>query len=172
MNGIFFAMKRAFHGVLRVTRRPLQLCGLTAARFDMMYAVLQVQRKPGSPYAPSQRELQQALGVSAPTVSRMVRSLEELGYVMRERPKYGDKRLWIVSLTAKGMECIRYAYQALRRSSLRLAALGLVLAPGVREERRGFAELPMLASLLERMRWRYWDGAMLTYSWMPEGPHD
>jgi DNA-binding MarR family transcriptional regulator len=138
----------------------------------MMYAVLQVQRELGSRYAPSQRELQRALGVSAPTVSRMVRSLEELGYVARERPKYGDKRLWIVSLTAKGMQCIRYAYQALRRSSLRLAALGLVLAPGVREERRGFAELPMLAFFLEMMRSRYWDKAMLTYPWMPEDPHD
>jgi hypothetical protein len=70
------------------------------------------------------------------------------------------------------MECIRYAYQALRRSSLRLAALGLVLAPGVREERRGFADMQRLAFLLETMRWRYWDKAMLTYPWMPEGPHD
>jgi hypothetical protein len=70
--------------------------------------------------------------------------------VERERPKYGDKRLWIVSLTAKGMECIRYAYQALRRSSLRLAALGLVLAPGVREERRGFADMRRLAFLWRR----------------------
>jgi DNA-binding MarR family transcriptional regulator len=172
MNAIFFAMKRAFHGVLRVTRRPLQLCGLTAARFDMMYAVLQVQRELSSPYAPSQRELQRALGVSAPTVSRMVQSLEKLGYVARSPPKYGDKRIRIVSLTAKGMECIRYAYQALRRSSLRLAALGLVLAPGVREERRGFAELPILASFLETMRWRYWDTALLTYPWFPEGPGD
>jgi DNA-binding MarR family transcriptional regulator len=170
MNAIFFAMKRAFHGVLRVTRRPLQLCGLTAARFDMMYAVLRQQRELGSPYAPSQKDLQQALGVTAPTVSRMVKSLEKLGYVTRSRPKYGDKRLWIVSLTAKGMECIRYAYQALRRSSLRLAALGLVLAPGVREERRGFAELPMLSFFLETIRRRYWDTAMLTYPWMPEGP--
>jgi hypothetical protein len=47
-----------------------------------------------------------------------------------------------------------------------------VLAPGVREERRGRAELPMLAFFLETMRSRFWDTAMLTYPWMPEGPHD
>jgi DNA-binding MarR family transcriptional regulator len=172
MNEIFFAIKRTFHGVLRVTRRPLQLCGLTAARFDMMYAVWQVQRELDSRYAPTQRELRKVLGVTAPTVSRMLRSLEQLEYVTRARPEYGDKRHRIVRLTAKGMECIRYAYQALRRSSLRLAALGLALVPDVRGERWGFGQLGVLAFSLTTMRRRYRDTAQLDYPRIPEGPGD
>jgi DNA-binding MarR family transcriptional regulator len=172
MNAIFFAIKRAFHGVLRVTRRPLQLCGLTAARFDMMYAVFQVQRKLDSPYAPTQRHVQRKLGVSAPTVSRMMRSLEKLGYITRSRSKHGDKRYWIVRLTEKGMECIRYAYQALRRSSLRLAALGLALVPDRRGERSARSDMYRLESFLSTMRWKYWDRAMLGYPWIPEVPDD
>jgi DNA-binding MarR family transcriptional regulator len=172
MNAIFFAMKGAFHGVLRVTRRPLQLCGLTAARFDMMYAVFHVQRTLDAPYAPTQREVQRKLGVSAPTVSRMLRSLEKLGYVTRSRSKHGDKRYWIVRLTEKGMERIRYAYQALRRSSLRLAALGLALVEDVRGERRARSDMHRLEHFLSTMQRRYWDRAMLWYPWIPERPDD
>ena len=40
MNQIFFASKRAFHSILRVTRRPLRSLGLTAARFDVLYVLM------------------------------------------------------------------------------------------------------------------------------------
>ena len=39
MNAIAFGTKRAFHGFLRVTRKPFASLGLTAARFDMMSAL-------------------------------------------------------------------------------------------------------------------------------------
>ena len=78
MNVIFFGLKRAYHGTLRVTREALAKLGLTPARFDLLYIVA----KEGGTLL--QRELQRALGVVAATVSRMLTSLEELGLVERE----------------------------------------------------------------------------------------
>src|SRR5579884_2276857 len=82
MNAIPFATKRAFHTYLRIVRKPLQSLspGLTAARFDLLYLLW----KSGDPVwggSRSQRDVQQALGVSASVVSRMLRSLEKLGWV-------------------------------------------------------------------------------------------
>ena len=39
MNAVLFGLKRAFHGTLRVSRSTLKNCGLTAARFDLLYAL-------------------------------------------------------------------------------------------------------------------------------------
>ena len=39
MDAIFFGLKRAFHGSLRIARFALTALGLTAARFDMLYAL-------------------------------------------------------------------------------------------------------------------------------------
>src|SRR5215469_1809792 len=62
MNQIFFASKRAFHGVLRVMRKPLRSLGLTAARFDMLFALMG-----GGPeqarFGKTQSELRRSLGV-------------------------------------------------------------------------------------------------------------
>jgi hypothetical protein len=41
MNAILFGTKRAFHSFLSVTRRPLLSFGLTAARFDMLFALME-----------------------------------------------------------------------------------------------------------------------------------
>ncbi|MDP9036795.1 MAG: MarR family transcriptional regulator, partial [Myxococcota bacterium] len=79
MNAIFFGTKRAFQSCLRLMRPYLAQLGLTAARFDMLTAIWR------HPYGLLQRELRKMLGVTAPTISRMLRSLEQLGLVRRER---------------------------------------------------------------------------------------
>ena len=80
MNAIFFGLKRAYHGTLRIYRHALARQGLTAARFDLLYAAREYRR-----HGVRQSSLRRALGVSAPTVSRMVASLEALGLLRRER---------------------------------------------------------------------------------------
>ena len=91
MNYHFFAMKRAYHATLRLTRDVAAAYGLTPARSDMLYAIYCVPvHGPAGRGALSQAELRQRLGVSAPTVSRMVRSLETLGFVSRRRSS-GDQ---------------------------------------------------------------------------------
>jgi DNA-binding MarR family transcriptional regulator len=96
----FFDMKRAFQSALRVgldALRDLDAKGLTCARFDMMYVL---QFHPRCTRV-TQRDLQDALGVSATTVSRMARALEKLGYLHRQRnPK--DRRSLLVRLTDVG----------------------------------------------------------------------
>jgi DNA-binding MarR family transcriptional regulator len=96
MNAIFFGLKRAFHSTLRVTRRMLTRLGLTAARFDMLHALPRERRYVGE--GMRQSELRRQLGVSRPTVSRMLASLEELGLVLR-KPDSKDRRQVFVALT-------------------------------------------------------------------------
>jgi DNA-binding MarR family transcriptional regulator len=123
MNDLFFAIKRAFHGTLRVGRlaiAELRCKGLTPARFDMMFALQ-------SDDFIAQRELQRMLGVSKTTVSRMVRSLVELGYVARERDE-SDRRSYFVWLTELGWDCIHRAGQALVESGAIEATVKWTLA--------------------------------------------
>jgi DNA-binding MarR family transcriptional regulator len=111
MNVIFFGLKRAYHGTLRVTRRALARLGLTAARFDLLYIV----QKAGEMM--TQRELRKALGVSGPTVSRMLGSLEDLGLVEREVSDL-DRRERYVMLTNAGRGCVRKAVRSLIHTGL------------------------------------------------------
>ena len=80
VNAIFFGLKRAYHGTLRVYRRALKSLGLTAARFDLLYVAREYRRN-----GVRQSTIRRELGVTAPTVSRMVSSLEALGLIRRER---------------------------------------------------------------------------------------
>jgi DNA-binding MarR family transcriptional regulator len=164
MNAIFFASKRAYHGVLRVTRRPLQVLGLTAARFDMMYALM-----PWDSSGPShlfQSELRALLGVSAPTVSRMLASLEKLGWISR-RPDCVDRRQREVSLTEAGLACIRAAYRAIVRASMRLLYMAMTF--GERwSANAAFVPMCELEAYLTCLRREYGDSATLAYPWHPD----
>ena len=119
MNPVFFGLKRAFHGTLRIGRRTFQALGLTAARFDLLYALTDE----GHPRetVTHQSELRRMLGVSRPAVSRMLRSLEELGFVRRKRSE-ADRRQFEVHLTILGRLRIRLAFRRLVRSGWSLVA--------------------------------------------------
>jgi DNA-binding MarR family transcriptional regulator len=121
MNVVFFSLKRAYHGTLRVFRRALASLGLTAARFDLLYIVL----KEGGLL---QRELQRALGVAAPTVSRMLASLEELGLVTREVAE-DDGRQRYVELTKEGRRSVIRAARLLIHSGLVDLTIDSALSP-------------------------------------------
>src|SRR5258708_18459794 len=82
MHALTFALKRAHHSFLAITRRDFDGCGLTAARFDLLYVV---KGKSAGPSLIRQSDLRRALGVTAPTVSRMVKSLVALGFVSAKR---------------------------------------------------------------------------------------
>jgi DNA-binding MarR family transcriptional regulator len=118
---LFFDLKRAFHGTLRVFRRALARFGLTAARFDLLYIV----KKEGGLL---QRELQRALGVAAPTVSRMLASLEELGLVVREVDEE-DRRQRYVELTKAGRRAVLRAARSLIHSGVVEVTIDSALSP-------------------------------------------
>ncbi len=94
MDPVFFTIKRAYYATLKLTRRALAAMGLTAARYDLLDALYRL----GTGCVHLQSNLRRGLGVARSTISRMMRSLEQLGLVTRRR----DGRDCIVALTAEG----------------------------------------------------------------------
>ena len=157
MHKVFFNLKRAYHGTLRLTRRLLRRLGLTAARFDLLYIV----EKAGKTML--QCELRRVLGVTAPTVSRMLASLQALGWVEREVVDM-DRRRRHVTLTKAGLRCVRRAAREFIHSGWVELAVDSALCP-----HRWFNAVEcgrargILSTTLERLRYAYGDRATRDY---------
>ncbi len=170
MNAILFGLKRAWHGSLRVTRQALASMGLTAARFDLLHAVSERGTN-----TITQSELRRRLGVNRATVSRMLRSLEDLGLVLRE-PCYSDRRTLRVSLSDEGRHRIQIAQeQGIGTGAAQLAVDSAVAgfppgAPGAgwHDDEACFQTTCVLDSLLDGLRHTYRDFATLHYPWHPD----
>ena len=164
MHAILFGLKRAWHGSLRTTRHALAAVGLTAARFDLLYAA-----HAHEPFGSiTQRKLRQTLGVNRTTVSRMLGSLEALGLVTRERA-YGDRRTRLVLLTAKGRSRIRRAIARLIGSgAAQLAVDCAVTGEPWFDEMACLYASDAFEAFLRRIRSAFGDGATLHYPWHPD----
>jgi DNA-binding MarR family transcriptional regulator len=146
--------------------------GLTAARFDLLYAVQ--ARDPR--LAVTQREIRKTLGVNRTTVSRMLGSLEALGLVTRERAAYGDRRTRTVRLTEQGRRRIRVAIGRLIGSGAAQLAVdsaiaGLPCSPPGRswyDESACLDASDVLGSFLQGIRRAFGDFATLCYPWHPD----
>jgi DNA-binding MarR family transcriptional regulator len=160
MHIVFFGLKRAHHGALRVTRRRLAELGLTAARFDLLYAVLER-------LGPPQVDLCNALGVSAPTVSRMVNSLQELGLVERQTAPE-DRRLRLVVLTEAGRRCIEGAIARFRGAGLAQRLVDRALQVKRRGKDVCTRLEEQLVTTLDEIRRAYRDVANLYRPWEPD----
>ncbi len=167
MHRIFFGLKRAHHGTLRVTRKVLAAMGLTAARFDLLYAVKKQRR------GMIQSALRKVLGVSRATVSRMLASLEELGLVRRTLYE-GDRRQKFVALTGKGWWRISRAHRHFARSGWAQLAIDSALSGEYHEDRwcneaACAAANAALHVMLGEIRQGFRDFATLDY---PSGPDE
>jgi DNA-binding MarR family transcriptional regulator len=172
MNAIFFGLKRAFHGTLRVTRRMLTRIGLTAARFDMLYALPREKRFVGE--GMWQSALRRQLGVSRPTVSRMLASLEELGLVLR-RADSKDRRQVFVALTDAGRALLRAAERVFIDSGYIQLAIDTALGtePGGPatwshwyNEYACLLEAEAFEEVLDKVRGAFGDFAGPLYGWL------
>ena len=175
MHAIFFGLKRAWHGSLRVTRHALAALGLTAARFDLLYAI-------GKNPIATQRELRLILGVNRTTISRLLGALENLGLLTRTRVQHGDRRTKHVDLTEKGRRRVRIAVGRMIRTGAAKLALDCGLAGQEREnaatgevqagawfdEEESFRACGALESHLVNLRSSYGDFATLVYPWHPD----
>jgi DNA-binding MarR family transcriptional regulator len=169
MNAHFFGTKRAFHAILRIMRKPLKSFGLTAARYDMLYAIC--GGVPKADFDPDdcstdQSELPMMLGVHKSVVSRMLRSLEQLGLVSRERCCVDRRRLY-VALTLAGVERLRDAARCLARASRRLLCMAICFG-GWRDPDERFRHLDTYDSYLRGIRRQFGDVAWLGFRWHPE----
>jgi DNA-binding MarR family transcriptional regulator len=160
MHVVFFGLKRAYHGTLRVTREPLRDVGLTPARFDLLYAVKEC------PGGVLQSALRKILGVCRATVSKMLISLEQIGLVKRTVYKY-DRRQRLVRLTGHGRHSIRDAKRDFMRSGAAehafAAAIGSTgLCPWFDED-KCFEQKSWLLERLDALRNGFFDFASLEY---------
>jgi DNA-binding MarR family transcriptional regulator len=162
MNAIAFGTKRAFHAFVRFTRKHLARHSLTAARFDLMYAVHGDPRRKES-YGTFQNELPAKLGVTAGVVSRMLRSLEELGLVTRKPPSC-DRRQRHVTLTDAGLTRLRDAWSLLVRMVRRYVHEAICFGQHRDPEQR-FMRFAELESYLRALRHDFGDTATLYYRW-------
>jgi DNA-binding MarR family transcriptional regulator len=144
-------------------RRPLASFGLTPARFDMLYVLYE---RLG--HRCLQSEIRGALGVSAPTVSRMIASLEALGLVTRERCDL-DRRTWVVALTYEGQDRMADAYRSIVAGGAAQLALDCALAfPRQHDRRSTNSAMRVLDRLLRALRDQFGDTAWLPYKKMPD----
>ncbi|CAN5421461.1 hypothetical protein BH09MYX1_BH09MYX1_18520 [soil metagenome] len=104
MHTAMFEMKMAHLSALNFTRMHTEAVGLTPARLDMLRALMA-----GWKTGMLQSTLRRKLCVSAPVVSIMVRAIEELGFVRRERCS-DDRRTFVIWLTEKGEAALRQIY--------------------------------------------------------------
>jgi DNA-binding MarR family transcriptional regulator len=159
MNAIAFGTKRTFHGFLRVTRKALASVGLTAARFDLMQPLLATYG--GAVYSVRQSKLRRELGVTAGVVSRMLRALEALGLV--ERTRDYDRRQRIVTLTARGKDCLRRARRLLLRGVQRIVCDAICF--GRSRDPQWYIDMDALEGYLQALRRDFGDTATLYYPW-------
>ena len=163
MHSVFFGLKRAFHSTLRLTREPLAKMGLSAARFDLLFALHATGK-----YGALQSQLRRTLGVCASVVSRMLKALELLGYVKRVRVR-GDTRQRLVTLTNKGRGRVQRGIRQFISWGYVQLALESVLAVGAPSDgSRAFVAVQNAESVLNLLRRGFRDSADLHYRWHPD----
>ena len=161
MHHIFFSLKRTHHRALAYSRQLSVPYGLTPARFDMLYAI---DRHRDSLLW--QSHLRRLLGVTAATISRMVRSLEALGYITRARNDY-DRRQINVRITALGSRIFRFVEDLTMISGyvdfIVTCTFGVLWYAD-----SAISDLLDFEAFLHRARDRLWDTATLRFAWHPD----
>ena len=159
MHAVLFSLKRIHQRFLARTRKWTAPFDLTPARYDMLHALHEHRLTPNVP----QSFLKRTLGVSAPTISRMVTSLQDLGLVVRI-VDVEDRRRRIVLLTAYGKRMLRSARRFAEHSFK--VARALYRTVGTKPRARDASEhLMIFESMLFSMRKRLKDPATLRYPW-------
>jgi DNA-binding MarR family transcriptional regulator len=112
--------------------------------------------------------MRRLLGVTAPTVSKMLRSLQKLGLVKRERYSL-DGRERVVELTQAGLRRMQAAHDELVASGAAQLALDCALAfPKQHDPRACGSAMRIVDWFLERIRLQFRDSASLSYKRLPE----
>jgi DNA-binding MarR family transcriptional regulator len=162
VHSTFFAMKRVFQSSLRVGRELLAPFGLTPARFDLMYLLPRSTQR-----GIKQSDVTRSLGVTAPTVSRMVKSLVELGLVVSNVWEADMRQRWL-RMTQEGVEVLRAAIAATMDSG---DAHGIVLravVPRYFDPVDCIRVLDYFENGLDRVRTAFADTGYIYYPWHPD----
>ena len=107
MDDVFFGVKRAHLAVNWWARLKLKEFEVTPARFDLMRLIYERHD-----FQWVQSELRARLGVARATISRMLKSLEKLGWIER-KPNAWDRRTRDCVLTYEGRRIVASVMSAL-----------------------------------------------------------
>jgi DNA-binding MarR family transcriptional regulator len=122
MDRFQFSVKRVFRRSVQLGEMMTSCYGLTPARFDLMRAI-ECQRRKWLPLS----DVRALLGVSGPTVSRMVKALVKRGYLERRRdPEDGRRRQ--VHITDLGRRALGCAVQHIVKSGYMREVTGRVVS--------------------------------------------
>ena len=157
MHPITFGIKRTFQGSLRILRPWFAQFRLTPARFDLLCAINHRNRG-----CLLQSELRALLGVTASTISRMVDSLEELGFLFRTVSLI-DRRERVVTLTDIGRRALRDAVEATVPHVAQLIVDSAFVLPWDPRRELPSADLSLLERLFARAREQFRDRAVLVF---------
>ncbi len=122
VHPIFHSFKRLYWSSMRFARDWAKEYGITPARFDVLIIIGQG----GDGIA--QGDIHRRLDVTAPVISRMLDSLEELGLVVT-RPHPKDGRMHWMRLTEHGRSLLRVAVRELLYEGFTERCLWLLVAP-------------------------------------------
>ena len=164
MHYAMFAAKRVHQGALRISRSEFRDIGLTAARFDMLYAIKE------SRGGVLQSVLRDILGYCRATTSKMLISLEKLGLIKRSvYPR--DRRQRLVELTWPGRKRLGAAKLRFMWSGwAELAFASAISSTGLyhwHSEESVMEAKSWLIPRLDALREGFDDVASLKYPWDP-----
>jgi DNA-binding MarR family transcriptional regulator len=164
MHPITFGLKRLFLRSVAINRTYTRAYDrLTPARFDMLVGIAQGTN------GRLQFGLRLSLDVRSPTVSRMLRSLEKLGYLWRMKYPPDRRHRWI-TLTAKGRAVIDDAQADLTLGPFGEAMARTIVSRRPDERKPTERALGRARRLLTTMRELTGDTAYLRYpSYLPTG---
>lgn len=168
MHFVLFGFKRAHQATLRITRPILARYGITPARLDLLQ-VLRVRELSGTQLL--QSGVRRILGVTAPTVCRMLQALERLGLVTRS-PLPRDLRERRVLLTDRARDLLRNILERHVQNGAILERVHEALARrrGVKPPLSLKNELKRVENLCDRILWNLADTAVVYEPWSTARP--
>jgi DNA-binding MarR family transcriptional regulator len=160
MHGVFWGTHRAALCAIKVCRRMTTQFGLTPSRFHMLSAIQSEQQD----WFP-QRGLRELLGVSAQTISRMIQSLVERGFLVK-RVMEADRRRRELAFTRAGKARFSNAFTVIVEAGLGTHVAARALTdpgwPSTPEKRA--AAIAQFNSIVSEFRFGLLDTALFDYS--------
>ncbi len=169
MEEVFVSLKQAANEALIAQNQMTKEFGLTPARFDVLFALKEFSDELPT-MTMTQYELRDMFRVTAPVISRMLRSLEKLGLVRRgpRTRKYRTSRL--VHLTERGRALIKRAAKRIVFNGRvrRLASRALRRGSRSNDEHRRDLLGGLLSTLTTFLHLRRCPPTPIALSWEPE----
>ena len=159
MHRVFWGVHRTSLCAIKVAKKIMARFGLTPSRFHMLFAI-KCERVAWFP----QRGLRELLGISAQTISRMIKSLVACEYLV-QRVVPEDRRRRVLAFTELGKEKVGRAFCDVVQAGLGAHVAGRALTDqgwpmpaALRAE-----QVQKFDQMLDQLRWGLNDNALFAY---------